>query len=89
MCSNQSFRKAEPQLPEDLPHTAEELRVMKEHLDALRNNFNNEENELLKKIHKAQAAIRKDIDHKRTTKLAIEAMKDEAWVFEKAANGWI
>jgi hypothetical protein len=82
MCSNQSFR---PAPKEDLPHTAEELRVMKKELDRIRDEFLNEENELLKKIHRAQEAIRKDIEQKK----AKTKLEDEAWVFEKAANGWI
>lgn len=86
MCSSHSFR---PAPNEDRPHTAEELRVMKEKLDKLRESFLDEENELLKKIHAAQEKIRKDIDHKRAQKLACAAMEDEAWVFEKSANGWI
>jgi hypothetical protein len=83
MCSNQSFRPAPKE--DDRPHTAEELRVMKEELDALRT----KEQTLVTKILKAQDTIRKDIDNKRAAKLAIAAMEDEAWVFEKAAKGWI
>jgi hypothetical protein len=90
MCSNQSFRPAPKE--EDRPHTAEELRVMKEKLDTQREmveNLIDKETQILKEILKAQEKIRKDIDHKRAQKLAAAAMEDEAWVFEKAANGWI
>ena len=82
MCSSHSFR---PAPKEDLPHTAEELRVMKEELDRIRDEFLTEENELLKKIHRAQEAIRKDIEQKK----ARVKLEDEKWVFEKSANGWI
>ncbi len=86
MCSNQSFR---PAPEEDRPHTAEELRLMKWKLDELREQHLKEEEQLVKKILKAQEKIRKDLDHKRAQKLAAAAMEDEAWVFEKSANGWI
>ena len=82
MCSNQSFR---PAPKEDRPHTAEELRVMKEELDRIRDEFLTEENELLKRIHRAQESIRKDIEQKK----AKSKLEDEKWVFEQAANGWI
>ena len=89
--------------PEDRPHTAKELRKMKEELEEMKayhkwcelqltvaeKQAKAEEEQLLTKILKAQEKIRKDIDHKRAQKLAAAAMEDEAWVFEKSANGWI
>ena len=89
MCSSHSFR---PASIEDKPHTPEELWRMKEDLKlqrAMVESRIDKETQMLKEILKAQEKIRKDLDHKRAQKLAAAAMEDEAWVFEKSANGWI
>ena len=89
--------------PGEKPYTAEELRKIKEVLDQNRAAIESRkiylewcercndaaEEQYRKEIAEAQEAIRKHIDQKRAAKLAIAAMEDEAWVFEKSANGWI
>lgn len=95
MCSTHSFRPANNNhvanvgevVNEDRPHTAEELRMMKENLDKLRLEFFDKENELLKKIHKAQDAIRADIKDKQEKKK--HAGVSDVWQFEQTCNGWI